>query len=517
MPPTSAPPSNDCDLLIVGGGINGAGIARDAAGRGLSVVLCEKDDLASHTSSASTKLIHGGLRYLEHYEFGMVRKSLLEREVLLRSAPHIIWPLRFVMAHDPSMRPAWMIRLGVFLYDHLARREVLPGSESIALHRHPAGVPLRPEFKRGFVYSDGWVDDARLVVLNARDAADHGARILTRTRCTQARREGDRWHAVLEAANGQRTEFHARALINAAGPWAGSFLRDEVRQSAGRNLRLVKGSHIVVPRMFDHPMAYIFQCADKRIVFAIPYEEDFTLVGTTDVEYQGDPGAAAITPDEVAYLCEMTGHYFRKPVRPQDVVWSYSGVRPLLDDESGDPSAISRDYTLELDTDGPALLSVWGGKITTFRKLGEEAVDALLPVMGERREPWTKNAPLPGGDLSAVIGTPRRPDTDIELFTQRMQARLPFLPVALARRYARSYGSAMLQMLDGVTALEGMGQEIAPGLFEVELNHLIDREWARSADDVLWRRTKLGLHFTPAQRLAVAHWMGALAPALAAG
>ena len=508
-PPTSPPHSAISDLLIVGGGINGAGVARDAAGRGLSVILCEKDDLASHTSSASTKLIHGGLRYLEHYEFGLVRKALLEREVLLRSAPHIIWPLRFVMAHEPAMRPAWLIRLGIFLYDHLARREVLPGSESIRLHEHPAGAPLRPEFQRGFVYSDGWVDDARLVVLNARDAADHGARVLTRTRCVQAQRDGTLWRATLETADGRREEVVARALVNAAGPWAGTFLRDGVREAAQRGLRLIKGSHIVVPKMFDHEMAYIFQCADKRIVFAIPYEDDFTLVGTTDVEYRGDPGAATISADEVAYLCAMTEHYFARPLTPKDVVWSYSGVRPLLDDESGDPSAITRDYTLELDDNGAPLLSIWGGKITTFRRLGEEALDLLLPALGERRPPWTHGAPLPGGDLSEVVGPPGRPDLDIARFTRTMTERFPFLSPALVRRYVRCYGSLMSRLLDGVTRLADMGEEVAPGLFEAELRYLVEHEWAQTSDDVLWRRTKVGLHTTQAQRDAVHAWMQA--------
>lgn len=495
------------DLLIVGGGINGAGIARDAAGRGLSVVLCEQDDLAAHTSSASTKLIHGGLRYLEHREFGLVRKALREREVLLRGAPHILWPLRFVMPHDRSMRPAWLIRLGLFLYDHLARRELLPGSESIRLRGHPAGAPLRPEFRRGFVYSDAWVDDARLVVLNARDAADRGARVLTRTRCVRAEREGAVWRATLEGADGGREEVVARALVNAAGPWAASFLRDAVRRPAARGLRLVKGSHIVVPKLFDHAMAYIFQCADRRIVFAIPYEEDFTLVGTTDVEHAGAPGAARISDDEIAYLCAVTARYFARPVTPSDVVWHYSGVRPLLDDDAGDPSAVTRDYTLELDTQGAPLLSVWGGKITTFRCLGEEAVDRLLPALGERRAPWTTGALLPGGDLSPFIGAPRRPDLDIAVFIDRMIERFPFLDPALLRRYARCYGSRMAVLLEDVTRPEDLGREIAPGLFEAELRYLVGHEWARTADDVLWRRTKVGLRASATQRAAVDDWM----------
>lgn len=500
-------------MLVVGGGINGTGVARDAASRGFSVILCEKDDLASHTSSASTKLVHGGLRYLEHFEFGLVRKALLEREVLLRSAPHVISPLRFVMVHDPAMRPAWMIRLGIFLYDHLARRKVLPDSESIRLRSHPAGVPLRPEFTRGFAYSDGWVDDARLVVLNALDAANRGALVLTRTRCVHAERDGARWRATLESDVGERINVDVRALVNATGPWAATFLQEGLGRPSSHGLRLVKGSHIIVPKIFQHSMAYLFQSADGRIIFAIPYEEDFTLVGTTEVDYHGDPGVARISDIEIDYLCEITGRYFARPVSPGDVVWSYSGVRPLLDDESSDPSSISRDYMLELDASGAPLLTVWGGKITTFRRLGEDAVDTLLAALGQKRRHRTHDALLPGGDLSEIIGAPRRPDIDIKLFIERMTERLPYLDPALVRRYARSYGSCMLRMLAGVKHLADMGRQIAPHLYEVELRHLVEREWARTADDVLWRRTKLGLHMTPVQRDAVRDWMHAHVPA----
>ncbi|RYF70723.1 MAG: glycerol-3-phosphate dehydrogenase, partial [Comamonadaceae bacterium] len=354
-PAAATVPAIDCDVLVIGGGINGCGIARDLAGRGWRVVLCEKDDLASHTSSSSTKLIHGGLRYLEYYEFSLVRKALQEREVLLKSAPHIMWPLRFVMPHDPSMRPAWMIRIGLFMYDHLARREVLPGSRTVDLRKHAAGAPLKPQFKRGFVYSDGWVDDARLVLLNALDAKAHGAEVLTRTRCTSAQRAADGWAATLEGPQGPRT-VRARAVVNAAGPWAEAFLRGVAHSIKGealatKSLRLVKGSHIVVKRVFEHDHAYIFQNPDKRIIFAIPYQDDFTLIGTTDIELKGDdPGAAKISEEEISYLCEQASRYFEKPVVPADVVWSYSGVRPLLDDASGDPSAVTRDYMLESNT-----------------------------------------------------------------------------------------------------------------------------------------------------------------------
>ena len=506
-PPAGAPDLH-CDVLVVGGGINGAGIARDLAGRGWKVVLAEQDDLASHTSSSSTKLIHGGLRYLEYYEFSLVRKALQEREVLLRSAPHIMWPLRFVMPHDPSMRPAWLIRLGLIFYDHLARREVLPGSQGIDLRGHPVGAPLKPAFTRGFVYSDGWVDDARLVVLNAIDARTHGAQLFTRTRCTSAQRGPQGWQATLQPAEGAPIGVQARALVNAAGPWAEAFLRGTARPQRGealatKSLRLVKGSHIVVPRRFEHDHAYIFQNPDKRIIFAIPYEREFTLIGTTDVEHRGAIGTARIDESEIAYLCEQASRYFERRVTPGDVVWTYSGVRPLLDDESGDPSAVTRDYSLELDTTQAPLLSVWGGKITTFRKLAEEAADLLAAPLGTTRGTWTSGASLPGGDLSAWIGAAQRPDTDFERFVQAVQRKHPSLPAALARRLARGYGSR-IDLLLGADAV--LGAEVAPGLFEAELNYLHAHEWARRADDVLWRRSKLGLHYDAAQRAAVAAW-----------
>ena len=525
-------PSRACDVLVVGGGINGAGIARDLAGRGLSVLLCEKDDLAAHTSSSSTKLIHGGLRYLEYYEFSLVRKALAEREVLLRSAPHIMWPLRFVMPHDPGMRPVWMIRMGLFLYDHLAKREVLPGSRTVDLRTHAAGKPLKPTFTKGFVYSDGWVNDARLVVLNAMDAREHGAEVLTRWRCVDAKREATAWRVRLQSDAGAQRELTASALVNAAGPWAAQFLSEHAHVPRAKALRLVKGSHIVVPKMFDHDHAYIFQNPDKRIIFAIPYEDDFTLIGTTDVEHHGAVGEARIDASETAYLCEQASRYFAKPVTPQDVVWSYAGVRPLLDDESGDPSAVTRDYLLDLDwpaagppQGGPApsggrgeapgglvrqapLLTVWGGKITTFRKLAEEAADMLMTPLGSaaKRGAWTHGASLPGGDLSAWIGKAQRPDTDFTRFAQAVALRYPQLPGALCHRLARAYGARIDTLL--ANGSSGLGSEVAPGLFEAELNYLHDHEWARSADDVLWRRSKLGLHLSAAQRTAVAEWCG---------
>ena len=522
--PLTAPLTMSCDVLVVGGGINGAGIARDLAGRGLKVVLCEQDDLGAHTSSSSTKLVHGGLRYLEYYEFGLVRKALAERERLLKSAPHIMWPLRFMMPHDPSMRPVWMVRIGLFLYDHLAKREWLPGSRAVKLREHVTGAPLKPQYTRGFVYSDGWVDDARLVVLNAVDAAAHGATILTRCRCEKAERTAGGWRATLQPAGGVAIKVQARAMVNAAGPWTGEFLRDRARVQSVRALRLVKGSHIVVKKIFAHDHAYIFQNPDKRIIFAIPYEGDFTLIGTTDVEIDGAPDSARIDADEINYLCEQASRYFTQPVLPGDVVWAYSGVRPLLDDESGDPSAVTRDYLLEFD-DGPPeapggpnpapLLSIWGGKITTFRKLAEEAADQVVQRLGERRPAWTETALLPGGDLSAWIGPPQRPDTDIRRFVQALAQRHPQLSVAVRERWARCYGSRVALLLGEPGAGQhGLGHEVAPGLFEVELDYLHQHEWARSVDDVLWRRTKLGLHLTAAERAQVARWWAARHPDL---
>ncbi len=491
-----------CDVLIVGGGINGAGIARDLAGRGLRVVLCEKDDLAAHTSSSSTKLIHGGLRYLEYYEFSLVRKALAEREVLLKSAPHIMWPLRFVMPHDPSMRPALMIRAGLFLYDHLARREVLPGSHGINLREHPAGQPLKAQFTKGFVYSDGWVDDARLVVLNALDAVAHGATVLTGWRCVDAQRSPTGWQVQLQDAHGARRQVFARALVNAAGPWAAQFLQEHAHLHESKTLRLVKGSHIVVKKLFDHDHAYIFQNPDRRIIFAIPYEGEFTLIGTTDVETDSPIGKAQIDDSEIAYLCEQASRYFANPVVPADVVWSYAGVRPLLGDETSDASAVTRDYQLDFDSTQAPLLTVWGGKITTFRKLAEEAADGLCQHLGVKKAAWTAGAFLPGGDLSAWIGPPVKPDSDFERFDQALAQRHPQWPAAVRRHLARCYGAR----IDLVVGPQGLGEEVAPGLYEAELDYLHRHEWARSADDVLWRRTKLGLHMTAADRERVARW-----------
>lgn len=484
------------DLLVVGGGINGAGIARDAAGRGLSVLLVEQDDLASHTSSASTKLIHGGLRYLEFMDFGLVRKALLEREVLLEIAPHIISPLRFVMPHEPSLRPAWMIRIGLFLYDHLARRRRLEGSRGINLKKHPAGAPLREGFRRGFEYSDGWVDDARLVVLNALDAREHGAEIMTRTRCDGLHPQPEGWLARLVNADGGHTSVRARMVVNAAGPWAASFHDTATPGRAKHGLRLIKGSHIVVKKMFDHPYAYILQASDRRIVFAIPYERDFTAIGTTDIEYHADPRVVRIDANEVEYLCTEANRYFKVSLTPRDVISTWSGVRPLLEDESADARAVTRDYALELTRDPAPLLSVFGGKITTYRALAEEAVNRITMTLGRSASPWTGKQPLPGGDLPSGLAA----------FEQQLITAFPQRSPTMLRRLAAAYGTRAKIILEDPN---GLGAEVAPGLHEAELRYLRDVEWVYTADDVLWRRSKLGLHLDAAASTRVEDWLTA--------
>ncbi|HYM43542.1 MAG TPA: glycerol-3-phosphate dehydrogenase [Steroidobacteraceae bacterium] len=491
------------DLLIVGGGINGSGIARDAAGRGLSVLLVEQDDLAAHTSSASTKLIHGGLRYLEEFHFALVRKALIEREVLLRSAPHIMRPLHFVMPHAPHLRPAWMIRAGLFLYDHLAHRERLAASGSIDLRKHIAGSALKSGYRRGFVYSDGWADDARLVVLNALDAEQRGATILTRTRCERLSAQPQGWTATLRDAQGTRA-VTARAAVNASGPWVDRFVDAATPVRTQHRVRLVKGSHIVVPRLFEHRFAYIFQNEDRRIVFAIPYEHDFTLLGTTDVDYAGDPAAVHIEDEEVAYLCTLANRYFRRQITADEVVWSYSGVRPLLADESRDPMSVTRDYALELERHPAPLLSVFGGKITTYRRLAEDAVDALAPLLGTRAHGWTARAVLPGGDL---------PEGSFARFLRTVERRYPWLPARLQQRYAHAYGTRLERMLGSVVALGDLGRELLPGLYEREVEYLCREEFARSADDILWRRTKVGLRLLGADRAPLERWLAAHGPA----
>ena len=490
------------DLLVIGGGINGAGIARDAAGRGLKVVLVEQSDLASATSSASTKLIHGGLRYLEYGEFRLVREALIERERLLGLAPHIIWPLRFVLPHPPGLRPAWMIRLGLFLYDHLGGKQRLPKSHSVDLTRDPRGAGLDPSITRGYVYSDCWVEDARLVVLNARDAAERGAEILTRTRFLTAEKTGDHWIATIEdVVDGTRRRIEAPIPVNAAGPWVGDVLRQRLGDPEGKSPRLVKGSHIIVPRLFEGEHAYILQNPDKRIVFAIPYEGKFTLVGTTDIPYEADPGQVAIDPDETAYLAETVSRYFKKKVTPADVIWTYSGVRPLYDDAAANASAVTRDYVLDVQgTKGePVLLSIFGGKITTSRRLAEHALEKLEPFQAAPTKPWTATAPLPGGDL---------PGADFEAFLAKLQRTRPWLPAELARRLARAYGSRVERILGDATDLAGLGQDFGGGLTQAEVTYLRDQEWARTAEDVLWRRSKLGLHVPAGTRDALRAFFG---------
>ncbi len=480
------------DIAIIGGGVNGAGIARDAAGRGANVLLLERGDLAEGTSSNSTKLIHGGLRYLEHYEFALVREALSEREVLWSIAPHIIWPLRFILPHRSGLRPRWLLRLGLFLYDHIGGRKRLPAAESVDLARHPAGAPLKSDYTRAFAYSDGWVDDARLVVLNVRDAADRGATVRTRCEVTALVREGGLWR--IEAGG---ETFHARAVVNAAGPRVLDLL-GRAGEPSKQRMRLVRGSHIVVKKLFDHDFAYFFQLPDGRIFFAIPYEQDFTLIGTTDVDHDGSLDDVRASADEIAYLCEGASEYFRTPVTPDDVVWTYSGVRPLIDDGSGKPEAATRGYRFEVDGEvGEApLLSIFGGKITTYRQLASAALRQLAPYLPALDAPdWTGKAPLPGGDFAT---------TEVAAVTSALAARHPFLGSAEAARLIRLYGTRAETILGTASSEADLGAHFGHGLTAAEVDYLIEHEWARSADDILWRRTKLGLHFnrTETARLA---------------
>jgi len=486
------------DLLVIGGGINGAGIARDAAGRGLKVLLCEKGDLGGATSSASSKLIHGGLRYLEYYEFRLVREALQEREVLLRLAPHIVWPMRFVLPHAAHLRPAWMIRTGLFLYDHLGGLKRLPGSRGLDLRTAPQGRPLRPEFCRGFEYSDCWVEDSRLVVLNARDAEERGAVVLTRTAATAARRVDGLWEVDLAGAVPRTVRGHA--LVNAAGPWVTEVLGKVAGSNRAVGLRMVKGSHIVVPRLYDGPQAYILQNADRRIVFVIPYERDFTLIGTTDVPFEGDPASVAIADDETDYLLGVVNAHFARPVGRENIVWTYSGVRPLYDDRSSNVSAVTRDYVFDIEGgEGQApFLSIFGGKITTYRRLAEHALDKLLPLRGIAANAWTGTAPLPGGDM---------PGADFEAYLADFSREHAWLPAPLARRYLRAYGTRTSRLLGGATDLSGLGMDLGGGLHEAEVDYLRRAEWAVSAEDILWRRSKLGLHVPPDTAARLAGWL----------
>jgi glycerol-3-phosphate dehydrogenase len=493
---SATPPS--VDLLIVGGGINGAGIARDAAGRGLKVMLVEQADLASATSSASTKLIHGGLRYLEFFEFRLVREALIERERLLRIAPHIIRPMQFILPHVPELRPRWLMRLGLFFYDHIGGRKILPASRGVRLAHGDYGA-LRAGLDHGFAYSDCWVDDSRLVVLNALDAAMRGASIRTRTRFMNATVEGSQWLATIQdVKSSETTQVRARAIVNAAGPWVQEVLRGFPAMDNEAQVRLVKGSHIVVPRLFSGEHAFMLQNPDGRIVFTIPYQEQFTLVGTTDVPFTGDATKVSISPDEVLYLCSTVNSYFRKHIAPSDVKWSYAGVRPLSDDDSKNASKVTRDYKLELTettADAPPLLSVFGGKITTYRRLAESALDKLQPHLNSSDQEWTAKAALPGGDL---------PRADFAAFAEGVHKRWPFLPVTTANRMAHAYGTRVGKILGKAQAMLDLGEHYGAGLTQAEIDYLIANEWARSGDDVLWRRTKLGLHLNEQQRRRVA-------------
>ncbi len=489
------------DLLVVGGGINGAGIARDAAGRGLTVLLCEKDDLGAATSSASSKLIHGGLRYLERFEFRLVSEALAEREVLLRCAPHIVHPMRFVMPHVPGLRPAWMIRTGLFLYDYLARRQTLPGSRGIRLRAGPYHAGLKPGLDKGFVYSDCWVDDARLVVLTARAAAGLGAQVLTRTACIAAHRNHERWHATLRGADGTENTVVAKALVNAAGPWAGTFHSKVLRQQAGFSLKLVKGSHIVVPRLYPGEHAFILQNDDQRVVFVYPYQQHYTLIGTTDVELHGDPGPCQASDEEITYLCRAVNRYFTRQVSAHDVVWSYCGIRPLYDDGSTDPSALTRDYVLHVDQQAGAApaLSVFGGKITTYRRLAEHALEKLAPWFPQMTGEWTAGVPLPGGNLDG---------TDPDQFARsRLKRDFPWATEALCMALAQRHGADACLVLGPAAGMADLGEYFGASLYAREIDYFIAHEWALTAEDVLWRRTKAGLHLSPVQIEAVGRYI----------
>jgi glycerol-3-phosphate dehydrogenase len=512
------------DLFVIGGGINGCGIARDAAGRGLSVELAEMNDLASATSSASTKLFHGGLRYLEYLEMRLVREALIERETLLRAMPHISWPMRFVLPYHRDMRfegdtpvsrmlglvmpwmkgrrPAWLIRLGLFFYDHLGGREILPGTTTLNLAQAPEGAPLKEKFTRAFEYSDCWIEDSRLVVLNARDAEARGARIRVRTRVAGAERRDGLWHVRLEdGETGETDTVRARALVNAGGPWVGDVITGTLRLNSSEGVRLVRGSHIVTRRLYDHDKCYFFQGTDGRIIFAIPYEGDFTLIGTTDAEHDDPDTTPECTPEEAAYLCRFASEYFERPVTQDDIVWSYSGVRPLYDDGAKSATAATRDYVLSLDDSGGApLLNVFGGKITTYRRLAESALARLAPHFPRAGGDWTAGVALPGGDF-AVDG--------VGALVDSLCARYPFLARGHALRLVRAYGTEAAQVLGGARAVADLGRDFGATLTEAEVRWQMSREYAREAADVVWRRTRLGLKMSPAQIAALDEWMRA--------
>jgi len=487
---------NTYDLLIVGGGINGTAIARDAAGRGLSVILCEKDDLANHTSSASTKLIHGGLRYLEYLEFKLVRESLIEREVLLRSAPHIIWPLRFILPYEKGLRPAWLLRLGLFLYDNMGGRKLLPPTKTVNVHNSGRSRILKKHFKKGFEYSDCWVQDSRLVVLNAIDAYQRGAEIHTRAEVRNISVSDNGYKADI-VENGLSRTINAKGIVNSAGPWVEEVLYKIKRSENTSGLRLVKGSHIVTKRLFEGDHAYIFQNADQRIIFAIPYEGDYTLIGTTDNPHEEGAGPAKISDEEISYLCEAASEYFSKPVTKEDVVWTYSGVRPLYDDQSENASAVTRDYVLKIEelVEGAPFLSIYGGKITTSRKLAEHALEQLSPYFKGETGAWTRSGSFPGGDI---------PNADFEHFYESLEQQYIDVPKNILRHLARAYGTRIHKLMD--VSGSDLGIMFGNILSETEVNYLVEEEWAKSADDILWRRTKLGLHMTEQERTKFKTW-----------
>jgi glycerol-3-phosphate dehydrogenase len=488
------------DLAIIGGGINGCGIARDAAGRGLSVFLCEQDDLAGGTSSASTKLIHGGLRYLEYFGFRLVREALREREVLLRAAPHIIRPLRFILPHRRGMRPAWLIRLGLFLYDHLGGRVLLPGTATLNLSTGEAGLPLQRSLVRGFEYTDCRVMDSRLVVLNAMDAAARGAEINVRTECISAVREEANWKIrIRDRETGSEREIYARVLVNATGPWLEAFLSQTTHAATAEHIRMVKGSHIIVKKLFDHERAYLFQNPDGRIIFAIPYEQEFTLIGTTDVDFHGTPGKETITPDEVDYLCAAVNEYFVHQIKPVDVVHSFSGIRPLFDDGKNEAKAATRDYVLKIDADkNLPLLSIYGGKLTTYRRLAETVLVKLAPYLPPMQKRWTENVPLPGGDFL--------PD-GFNVLVGGLLATYPVIDKKHAVHLVRMFGTNAFLLLADIRSREDLGEYFGDCLYEKEVRYLMDKEWARTAEDVLWRRTHLGLFFDSDQTQRLETWM----------
>jgi len=485
------------DLFVIGGGVNGCGIASDASGRGLSVILCEQDDLASHTSSSSSKLIHGGLRYLENYEFRLVREALIERDVLLKVAPHLVHPLRFVMPHNRYLRPAWMIRMGLFLYDHLNPRQSLPKSTAYKL-KALAKNPLQEKYTKAFEYSDARVDDARLVVTNAIQAKNHGAHILTRHKVIKAVRGQDSWQITVKNQFDLSLKiFYAKALINTAGPWVDKIIQTN-HLPTQHHIRLVKGSHIVIPKFYEGEQAYILQNSDKRVIFVIPYQDKFSLIGTTDVDYEGDPAKVSISDAEKDYLCDAVNHYFTQAISTDDIIWSYAGVRPLQEDEHGDPRKVTRDYSFEVHDEAGKLplLSVFGGKITTYRKLAEHALTKLVYYFPSMGLSWTGRTPLPGGDF-----------TDFKNFCYKLKHDYPWLPHAMLERLANAYGSRCYQLLNKSQSLADLGQHFGADLYEREVNFMIKHEWAQTLEDIIWRRSKLGLFLSSKEQANLDTWL----------